>query len=355
MTIDIIAKEQSDFSDMPLVSLVITSFDRAKLIEKAIQSALMQDYPNLEIIISDNCSTDNSDEVIRQYLSDPRVKYSRNTKNIGMIPNFKKATVQLATGKYITYISSDDYLVNDSFVSEAVTLIQRFPTIQLVHGINATEIIASNEFFLDASYMHYKDSYYKKPYVRGWDVFFDYPSCHSISFGGTLFERDKVVGLRPFDGKVYSFDVLITLQLLQLGDAAFIDKETYVVRRHGGNMTSTVSKAQTYIDNLAYIEEPYRFAVERNQVDKDFLAQWREDMYCNFCAQCLLNLYKTNRSEYEALASYLKINQPVIFRKITKNIYWYLKKALFANKSISSAYLWLTQCYRKIKPMLHAG
>ena len=73
----------------PLVSVVITSYNRANLIEGAIQSALAQDYPNLEIIISDNCSTDNTDKVIAKYLSNPKIRYYKNEQNIGMIPNFK--------------------------------------------------------------------------------------------------------------------------------------------------------------------------------------------------------------------------------------------------------------------------
>ena len=61
-------------NDNPLVSVVITSYNRANLIEVAIQSVLAQDYQNLEIIISDNCSTDNTYEVMEKYLS--------NTKNM---------------------------------------------------------------------------------------------------------------------------------------------------------------------------------------------------------------------------------------------------------------------------------
>ena len=54
-------------NDIPLVSIVITSYNRAHTIEKAIESALGQDYQNLEIIISDNNSTDNTDEVVKKY------------------------------------------------------------------------------------------------------------------------------------------------------------------------------------------------------------------------------------------------------------------------------------------------
>ena len=123
--------------NLPLVSIVITSYNRDRFIAKAIESALAQDYPNLEIIISDNCSTDNTDAVIKKYTHDARVKYFVNSTNIGMIPNFKLATEEWAKGTFITYLSSDDYFCNNQFLSAAVNLINSYPDIVLVAAKNA--------------------------------------------------------------------------------------------------------------------------------------------------------------------------------------------------------------------------
>src|SRR5690242_6516086 len=112
--------------NFPLVSIIITSYNRAHWIGQAIESALAQDYPNLEIIISDNNSTDNSDEVIKRYCNDPRIRYSRNKENIGMIANFQKTFFELAKGEYITNISSDDYLTSPKFVSKAINIFRRY-------------------------------------------------------------------------------------------------------------------------------------------------------------------------------------------------------------------------------------
>ena len=62
----------------PLVSVIITSYNCEKYIADAIKSACQQDYNNLEIIVSDNCSTDRSPEIIESFLSDKRIKYFRN-------------------------------------------------------------------------------------------------------------------------------------------------------------------------------------------------------------------------------------------------------------------------------------
>lgn len=329
---------RQDDAALPLVSLVITSYNRAHFIEDAIRSALAQDYPNLEVIISDNCSTDNSDQVIRKYSSDPRVRYSVNSTNIGMMPNFDKATRELASGKYITYLSSDDYLVNTSFVSEAVARIRQNPRITVVHSINIAEFTGTGVCQVDCSYLHYGDTFYKRPSVTGREVFLSYPACHSISFGGTVMDREKLIEVNAFEGKVLSGDVQVILKLLLKGDAAFIDKQTYVARRHGGNATSTVSEAQTYINNLSYIDAPYRLALKEKIFDAKTLADWREGMYVDFLSKCFRHFYLADRKQYGLLANYVKEHFPRVYDRITGTPHWRFFCAVYANRSVGNLY-----------------
>lgn len=336
----------------PLVSLVITSYNCAHYIDAAISSALAQDYPNLEVVISDNCSTDNSDGVIRRYTGDPRVRYSINDRNIGMLPNFLKATRDLARGKYVTYVSSDDYLINERFISEAVARIRQFPTVLMVHSINVAEITASQEFFLDASYLRYKDSFYKQPFVNGLEVFNEFPECHSISFGGTLFEREKLLVCNPFQGKILSGDSQVALKMLLMGDAAFIDRKTYVARRHSGSATYSVVRAQTYIDNLDYIDEPFRFAQQQGFLDKDEAVFWRQQMYVCCFSQCLRHLYKVNRTEYATLVRFLRDREPEVLATVTSTLGWKLERAIFASRLVGNCYLWLRRMARKVRNLL---
>ena len=66
-----------------LVSIITPSYNTAKFIGKTIESVQNQTYQNWEMIIVDDCSTDNTDEVIDGYLSDQRIKYIKNEKNSG--------------------------------------------------------------------------------------------------------------------------------------------------------------------------------------------------------------------------------------------------------------------------------
>ena len=334
---------------LPLVSIVITSYNRAQFIEKAIRSALAQDYPNLEVVISDNYSTDETNEIIERHLQDPRVKYFRNASNIGMMANFIRATRELAAGKYISFVSSDDYLVNDTFISEAVERIQQYPGIALVTSINVSEIVSSSDFFTDESYPFYKNTFYKTPFVPGKEVFLRFPDCPSISYGGTLMDREKLAGLDATIVVPISYDIQNILQLLLTGDAAFIEKKTYVARRHEENATSTVTRAQTYIDNLDYIDIPYRYALKNKVLDKVVLDKWRKGMYCYFCAQCMRMYYQQEKKQFNIFAKYLKEKHPAVYKKITAKLDWATYYLLFANKPIGEAYLNSRSYLGKIK------
>lgn len=93
----------------PLVSVGIPTFNGANRVEKALSSLLAQDYPNLEIIISDNASIDGTRELCEKYARmDHRINYHRQSRNLGLMPNFEYL-LHVANGKYFIYLSDDDY------------------------------------------------------------------------------------------------------------------------------------------------------------------------------------------------------------------------------------------------------
>ncbi|MDD2225311.1 MAG: glycosyltransferase family 2 protein [Candidatus Shapirobacteria bacterium] len=100
-----------DNSSNKLISVQICTYNRANLIKEAIQSVLDQTYENFEIVIIDDASTDNTEEVVKSF-SDSRIKYFKNEKNLGIAKN-RNIAVQRSSGKYIAILDSDD-LWNDS-------------------------------------------------------------------------------------------------------------------------------------------------------------------------------------------------------------------------------------------------
>ncbi len=101
------------------VSIVIPTYNREKLIVKCIDSAIKQTYKNIEIIIVDNCSTDNTWKVLENYKKqDERIIISKNNENLGPVRNWEKA-IKIATGEYIKILWSDDW-IDEKFIEKTL-------------------------------------------------------------------------------------------------------------------------------------------------------------------------------------------------------------------------------------------
>ncbi len=112
--------------EQPLVSVLMTAYNREKYIAEAIESVLASTYTNFELIIVDDCSTDRTLEIAKSFiLKDTRVKLFINEKNLGDYPNRNKAA-EYAIGKYIKYLDSDD-LIYDFTLDVMVRYMERFP------------------------------------------------------------------------------------------------------------------------------------------------------------------------------------------------------------------------------------
>jgi glycosyltransferase involved in cell wall biosynthesis len=92
-----------------LVSIGLPTFNRASLIKKALDSLLAQTYGNFELIISDNCSTDETEKVCREYaIKDKRISYIKQKENIGLIAN-SLFVLTCASGEYFMWACDDDW------------------------------------------------------------------------------------------------------------------------------------------------------------------------------------------------------------------------------------------------------
>ena len=90
-----------------LVSIIMPSYNTGDFISETIESVLAQTYENWELIIVDDCSTDNTDEVVEKYLTDSRIEYFKNEKNSGAAVSRNRA-LREAKGKWIAFLDSDD-------------------------------------------------------------------------------------------------------------------------------------------------------------------------------------------------------------------------------------------------------
>lgn len=112
--------------DEPIVSVGIPVFNGEKTIARAIEAIIQQDYLNLEIIISDNCSTDSTSEICMRYAEiDSRIRYTRLVENQGAVANFNKV-FNLSTGEFFMWVSHDDFH-ESNFISACLTKLKLNP------------------------------------------------------------------------------------------------------------------------------------------------------------------------------------------------------------------------------------
>lgn len=90
-----------------LVSIIMPSYNSGRFIAESIQSVLNQSYQNWELIIVDDCSDDNTDFVVQEFLSDERIRYLKNKKNCGAAVTRNKALREVK-GRWIAFLDSDD-------------------------------------------------------------------------------------------------------------------------------------------------------------------------------------------------------------------------------------------------------
>src|SRR5262245_18497392 len=117
----------------PLVSIGLPTFNRSAKLRRAIASALDQDYANIELIISDNASTDETAAICQDAADrDGRVKYFRQKENVGITRNFQEV-FKLGTGELYMWSADDDWL-DPKFVSTCVSFFAQNPDHVLVCG-----------------------------------------------------------------------------------------------------------------------------------------------------------------------------------------------------------------------------
>ena len=118
----LIETKQFKKSDNPDISVIITVYNQANKFYSALRSVQNQSLKNIEIIIIDDCSLDNTTEIITQYMKeDERIIYIKHESNDGKIKS-RSDGVRIAKGKYITIIDGDDSLSNQNILYNSYTI-----------------------------------------------------------------------------------------------------------------------------------------------------------------------------------------------------------------------------------------
>jgi glycosyltransferase involved in cell wall biosynthesis len=119
------------------VSIGLPVYNGENYVREAIESILSQTFEDFELIISDNASTDQTEEICRSYaIQDERIRYFRNQENLGASSNYKRV-FDLASGEFFKWAAHDD-LCLPGFVSRCVEVLDHDPTVVLCYARTIT-------------------------------------------------------------------------------------------------------------------------------------------------------------------------------------------------------------------------
>ncbi|SDD54374.1 glycosyltransferase family 2 protein [Ruegeria marina] len=118
-------------STIPVVSIVIPTYNAEPWLEEAVRSALSQTLTDIEVLVFDNASTDATPDLMAR-ISDPRLSYFRAAENIGFAGNVTRG-IEAARGRYFLVLGADDVL-KPTFLAEAVALLDADPAASMLHG-----------------------------------------------------------------------------------------------------------------------------------------------------------------------------------------------------------------------------
>jgi teichuronic acid biosynthesis glycosyltransferase TuaG len=141
---------------VPLFSIVIPTYNTQKFLKACINSVLKQKFKNYEIILIDDCSTDDSKKICRSYRYIDKLKVFRNKKQIGPGLSRNKG-ILLSKGKYIVFLDSDDLLEKNSLEELSKFIIKNNHKDVFITKYNSDKPPYSNNFFFNQNFINKKD------------------------------------------------------------------------------------------------------------------------------------------------------------------------------------------------------
>lgn len=306
-----------------LVSIALCTYNGEKYLPQQLASIINQTYANLEIIIIDDCSTDNTFELLMKLTKGiPNVRIERNEQNLGFTKNFEKV-ISYCKGDFIAISDQDDI-----WDLEKIEI--------LVNEIGENDLIFHDSLLIDEkgeSIKNLRVSDKTEIYQGESNLYFLTSNC--VSGHASMFRRALLNFILPFD-KRFFYDWWIAFVATSVGTIKYIPKPLVSYRQHSNNITDILVKNKSrkikqagnfYFEyNIEWIEFVSKFKYLKNAEEIKFIYKTLSDYSkgkkgLNFM-KLLLNYY-TKLFHAKERSGLSKLNQ---LRKI------YFSKPIVASK-----------------------
>ncbi len=252
----------------PLVTVICLCYNHEKFLAEALDSVLAQTYPNLEIIVADDASTDNSVSIILNYSQRyPQIKFIQNKVNTGNCKAFNQA-LELASGDYVVDFATDDVMLPERITEQ----VKCFDSLSPDYGAIFTdaEIIDENSRHI-RNFYHRNPSGKLRPLVDSGDVYADALERYFICTPTLMFRKTVYDQLQGYDETLAYEDFDFIVRAAREFKFYFQDKILTKRRMHPHSLSSGWYKIGDK-QLLSTIKVCYKaLALHRNERDKQAL------------------------------------------------------------------------------------
>lgn len=244
-----------------LVSIAMCTYNGSRFIKEQLDSILNQTYKNIELVIVDDGSKDNTIDIINQYVQkDNRIKVFQNEKNLGFVKKFEKA-ITLCKGDFIALADQDDIWKQNK--------IEVF-----LHDIKDNILIYSDAIVIDENSKSLNKEFIrpKSNLVKGkCNKSFIFENC--VSGNTLMFKKELVQYILPIPKKIRFHDIWIAFVASTVGIITYTDKSYTYYRRYDGQVTKHVEISYSSIfDKFKIKQNRYE---EHAKVISDYCSEFR--------------------------------------------------------------------------------
>ena len=232
-----------------------------KYIEKRLNSIINQTYPIYELIVLDDCSTDNSLQIINSYKDNkyPNMKVITNKKNSGSVFNQWARGIEQATGDYIWIAEADD-LCESTFLSECM---KKFNNTGVVLSYTQSQIIDENNKKTSDNYLFYTNDIstekWQNDYIEDGVTEIAQALCVKNTIPNVSAVVFKKFDIKPYLKEIKTYkvggDLYLYMQLLTKGKIGFCSKALNKHRRHSGSVTVSKENNRKHFDEIVYLQK----------------------------------------------------------------------------------------------------
>ena len=255
----------------PLVSILIPTYNRSPLLRRTLGSVLAQSYRDVEVLISDNNSSDDTPAVVAEFAA-PRsadARISAPSPGTPAMTNISRL-LACAAGKYAVVLADDDFLLDYRYLADGVRILEERGV-----GLLVTDCVFGRP-------RREISSQGLAPVTSGREFFFGFwRGRYAVPVISNLFSVELARRCNPWsDPEILYGDIELWLKMMTLTDVAYYAYPAVYYYFHGLNIVSTMSLAMhrrniRFIDNVARFAEPV-FGAEA-------LVAWRQAMVVEYC------------------------------------------------------------------------